>query len=371
MLGFVALVALAMLIPLWSVVADRLGAAPADAPPGAPGGARPAATAMATEPPARMVLVPDVARLTADEATRRLEAEGLGVTTEDVPDATVEVGRVIRHIPAGGETVAAGTVVNLLVSAEGITTVPEAEGDYQTVADAITRAGLVPGSPRYQWGSTSGRVVQIAPGPGQRMPYGATVQITVGSGSRLALGVDFEDNLFLAAVDLDRAAFAAGETATLVPHWEAVGPITGEYGARAVLRGADGIVISQDESPALGGDGRPTTAWAAGESLSGQPLDLPIPPSTPAGSYTLWVDVFRIGNPGERLPVRGGGGAGRRRAGRGHGDRRQAGGCAGALGGQRPAACVAAGAGVRQTALLGAGRHAIINLPELGRRWRP
>lgn len=309
MLGFVALVALAMLIPLWSVVADRLGAAPADAPPGAPGGGGLAATATATEPPARMVLVPDVARLTADEATRRLEAEGLGVTTEDVPDATVEVGRVIRHIPAGGETVAAGTVVNLLVSAEGITTVPAAEGDYQTVADAITRAGLVPGSPLYQWGGPLGRVVQIAPGPGQRMPYGATVQITVGSGSRLALGVDFEDNVFLAAVDLDRAAFAAGEIATLVPHWEAVGPITGEYGARAVLQGVDGIVISQDESPALGGDGRPTTAWAAGESLSGQPLDLPIPPSTPAGSYTLWVDVFRIGNPGERLPVRGGGAA--------------------------------------------------------------
>ncbi|RIL12787.1 Stk1 family PASTA domain-containing Ser/Thr kinase [bacterium] len=309
MLGFVALVALAMLIPLWSVVADRLGAAPVRGPEAGPSGVGTVATGTPTEPPATLVLVPDVSRLTADDAKRRLEAEGLGVTTEDVPDATVEVGRVIRHIPAAGETVPAGTVVNLLVSAEGITVVPDAAGDYQTVADAITRAGLVPGSPRYQWGGTPGQVIQLAPGPGQRMPYGATVEITVGSGSRLAMGVDFDDNVFLSAVDLDRAVFTAGETVTLVPHWEAVGPIAGEYGARAVLRAADGIVISQDENPALGGDGRSTTAWAAGESLAGQPLDLPIPPSTPAGSYSLWVDVFRIGNPGERLPVRGGGAA--------------------------------------------------------------
>lgn len=313
LLGLVALAALAMLIPLWSTVAARLGATGGSLPPGGGSGSQGSeVVSTPTVPPAPTVVqveVPDLAGREEADAVAALQAIGLSATTEYDPDATsgVPVGQVIRQVPPPKELVPAGTVVRLVVSSEGMATVPQASGDYQAVADAITLAGLVPRSPRYQWGGTPGEVLSIIPPPGSQVPYGAPVEIVVASGPRMAMGVDFEDNLFLDSVDLARKLIVPGETLLFTPRWEAVGPISGEYAARVVLRGADGVVISQDENAPLGADGRPTNSWAAGESLAGQPFELPVPPGTAPGAYALWLDVYRVGNPSERLPVRGAG----------------------------------------------------------------
>jgi len=197
----------------------------------------------------------------------------------------------------------------LVISARALTVVPGLQGDYQSTADAITRAGLVPGSPQYRWGGSPGQVVSLVPAPGTRVDYGTVVEVVVGSGSRMTMGVDFEDNLFLSSVDIDRVTVSAGETLRFEPRWEAVGPVSGEYAARAVLQGADGVVISQDENAPIGADGRPTTAWAPGEVVGGLPFDLPIPEATASGDYALWIDLYRVGSPDARLAVRGAGAA--------------------------------------------------------------
>jgi tRNA A-37 threonylcarbamoyl transferase component Bud32 len=314
LLGLVALAALTMLIPLWSTVAGRLGASGSTVLPGGGDGGQGSEVIVTTPtvPPAPTVAqaeVPDLAGREEADAVAALQAVGLSATTEYDPDATsgVPVGQVIRQVPPPGGMVPAGTVVKLVVSSEGMATVPQTSGDYQTVANAITLAGLVPRSPRYQWGGSPGEVLEIIPPPGSQIPYGAPVEIVVASGPRMAMGVDFEDNLFLDSVDLSRKLVVPGETLAFTPRWEAVGPIAGEYAARVVLRGADGVVISQDENAPLGADGRPTNQWAAGESLAGQPFELPVPPGTAPGTYALWLDVYRVGNPGELLPVRGAG----------------------------------------------------------------
>lgn len=302
-LGFAALLALAMLIPLWAVVAERLGAAPGGAAPVQT--QAPAATATASPPPVVMVEVPDVTGLPEAEAVDRVEVAGLRASTELDTDRSVPVGQVIRQLPIGGAIEAAGTVVKLTVSGEGLTAVPAASGDYETVAAAVTAAGLVPRSPSYRWGGTAGQVMSISPAPGTRLPFGAPVEIVVGSGARKSIGVDFEDNLFLSAVDLARAEFAPGETLSFAPYWEAVGPISGEYAVRALLQGPDGVVVSQNERASPAADGRPTTAWVPGESLGGPVFDLVIPPSATPGDYSLWLDIYRVGNAEDRLAVRG------------------------------------------------------------------
>ena len=315
LLGLVALAALAMLIPLWAAVAAKFGSPSGATLPDGLGviaglGAQSATPTPTPPPTVALVTVPAVERHEEKAAVARLRAEGLGVSIEYDPDASVPVGLVIRQAPEAGGVEPVGTVVRLVVSSEALATVPDVGGDYETVADALRGAGLVPRSPSYQWGGTPGMVIRYDPGPGQRVPYGAPVTIIVASGSVIALGVDFDDNLFLDSIDLAQKAVAPGETLSFTPRWQAVGPVGGEYAARAMLRGPGGIVVSQVEKAPIGTDGRPTNAWAAGESVGGQAFDLSVPPGTAAGEYELWLDVYRVGNPAERLAVRGAGVAG-------------------------------------------------------------
>lgn len=316
LLALAALAALAGLVPLWSTVRARYEAE--DSPIGLLGPRtrselpitpQPVPTAA---PTVVMVGVPDVTGMEAEAAERRLEADGLRASVEYETSDTVPADRVIRQRPGPGDVVPSEQVVELVVSGQAPLLVPNLAGDWNTVSAALEQMGFVPVR-RAVWGgdpSTIDQVLGLDPAPGSRWPRGAPVHVTVNSGPWLALGVDFEDGIHLRGVEIYRDTVAPGEALAFSAVWEAIdvegegdGTARGDYVVRARLEGADGAVVAGDEHVPLGG-ARPTTTWGRGELISGDAFSLPIDPAAPPGSYELWLDLYRNGDPSDVLPIR-------------------------------------------------------------------
>ncbi len=309
-LAIVALLAVAGLIPLWTAVRNS-------AEPGAlqarfgivPPTATPTPTALPPVGDAGQPL-PDLRGLEADAAARRLRGLGLGVSLETRASVTSTAGVVLMHSPgASDELLPPGTVVRLVVSGEPLVAVPSAEGTYDLVAQAILGVGLEPVR-RDRWGGSSsptGVVMGLEPPGGTPLSRGSPVQVTVNSGAWLPLGVDFEDHLHLAGVDLPTNRLRPADSLSLVARWEATGTISGTYRTVAELIGANGTVSRDAHAPPP----RPTNTWAPGEQFLGDSFLLPLPADLAPGTYSLVIGVERDDPSGARLGIAGvGGGVG-------------------------------------------------------------
>jgi serine/threonine-protein kinase len=321
LLGLVALLALAGLIPLWSAVRDRLQ--PGESPLGflsrqvvvvEPG--EEAQLLPTPEPTVVIVIVPAVTGLSESDATERLEREGLGVTSSLEQSDSAPPGQVIRQIPEPGTSVPTDHVVELIVSGEPSVVVPQVSGDWATVAQTLEQYGFVPVQ-RYQWAGagspTVGQVIDLNPPPGNKWRRGAPVYVTVDGGSWLPLGVDFDDNIHLSGIELPTAEVAPGQQLSFVAHWEATdtSEFNGEgaapagradYVMRATLEGPDGQTVASDEHVPVGGS-RPTSTWQPGESITNDVYVLNIAPDAPPGNYTLWIDVHPVSEPDSLLSI--------------------------------------------------------------------
>lgn len=306
LLALVALLALLGLIPLWRGLMDRLGSASATEQ----GERQAAATAPADEDPAALatvaqVLVPAVEGLAEPDAQATLEAAGLRYSSEYQSDASAPKDQVLRQVPAAEAIADAGAVVKLVVAGARLIQVPELSGTEATVSQQLAALGFIP-RPRYQWSGaspTEGQVVAIEQAS-LRMPAGSVVDLVVDGGPFLPLSIDFADNLFLAGALVDRKVFQAGETVNLTPRWEAARAIAGDYALRAELWAPDGSVLARAEVQPLAADGRPSSAWSAGERLMGRPVSLSLPTTAPAGAYGLWLDVYPVGSPDAPVLIR-------------------------------------------------------------------
>ncbi len=308
LLTLVALLAVGGLIPLWLAVLTRVEAMPAlPLVPDrlvSPTQALPMPTVDETAAVRELLVdVPAVEGLEAEEARRRLEAAGFGVTEPHEPSETVPAGRVVRQHPRPAELLPRGTVVEMVVSQGPEVRVPAVSGDYETVAAALLAAGFEPvRSDRWTGaGGLVGRVLGIDPQPGTVWPVGSPVHVQVDSGSWLPVGADFEGGLHLRGVDLPRAEVAPGDILSLVCTWEAASSLEVDYVMSASLTAADGSQVSRADAPP--GD-RPTSTYAAGERFSGGRLDLNIDPGLVAGDYSLWLAVRPVDDPESNLPVR-------------------------------------------------------------------
>lgn len=304
LLGLIALLALLGLIPLWRGLMDRM-AQPAD------GGAAPASTPLGDAPspaPAATVAqlaVPAVEGLAEIDAQATLDAGGLRYSSEYQRDPSVPKDHVLRQVPAADSIVDAGTVIKLVVSGSQLIQVPELTGTEATVSQQLAALGFIP-RPRYRWSgasATEGQVVSLEQAS-LRMPAGSVVDLVVDGGPFLPLSIDFADNLFLAGVLVDRKVFNPGGTVNLTPRWEASQAIGADYAVRVELWGPDGAVVARDEADPLAADGRPTSAWAAGDRVGGRALSLAIPADAPAGAYGLWLNVHPSGSPDAPVLIR-------------------------------------------------------------------
>ncbi len=143
---------------------------------------------------ADQVTVPDVAGRTQSEAENELAAAGLEVGPPvRRSDDEVPVDVVIETEPPGGDEVAAGSSVSLVLSGgPDATTVPTLLGlDLATARDALENAGLTLASPVQEVDSPEeeGRVLAAEPGDGSSVPPGTAVALRVANGNNVVPSV--------------------------------------------------------------------------------------------------------------------------------------------------------------------------------------
>ncbi len=111
------------------------------------------------------------------------------------------------------------------------------------------------------------------------------------------------DSIRLLGYDLLGAFPAeAGRPATVTLYWQADRRPTDDYTVFIHLRDRDGVNVAYGDGPPRDG-GWPTWAWEPGQAVIDRHT-LVIPEDVPAGSYTLWAGMYRLGDE-SRLPVSG------------------------------------------------------------------
>ena len=139
-----------------------------------------------------MVTVPNVEKLTQNDATTALTAERLtlGTVTQQASN-TVATGNVIYQDPASGSSLAEGSPVNLVISSgpQMMTTVPKVEGLTQAAATTtITGAKLMVGTITQRTSNTvaTGNVISQDPSNGSSVAEGSGVNLVISSGPQIA-----------------------------------------------------------------------------------------------------------------------------------------------------------------------------------------
>jgi beta-lactam-binding protein with PASTA domain len=140
----------------------------------------------------QMVTVPNVERLTQDDATTAVTAAKLTVgTIIQQASNTVATGNVIGQDPTSGSSMAPGSPMNLVISSgpQMMVTVPNVEGLTQAAATtAIAGAKLMIGIVTQQISNTvaTGDVISQDPANGSSMAQGSTVNLLISSGPQMA-----------------------------------------------------------------------------------------------------------------------------------------------------------------------------------------
>jgi serine/threonine protein kinase len=128
--------------------------------------------------------VPPTAGLPAEDATKRLEAAGFEVVTENVNSATVEEGAIVHSEPKAGQSATHGSTVKLFVSqGPKLVKVPVVTGARRAVAvERLRGRGLVPEVGEEESKSPAGEVLRQSPNAGTELEPGASVALVVSAG---------------------------------------------------------------------------------------------------------------------------------------------------------------------------------------------
>jgi len=139
---------------------------------------------------ARMTVVPFLRGYTPRQSQLMLEEAGLEIGGESYArDDSLPAGVVVSSIPAGGGSVPAGTVVNILINktdAFGLVTVPILVGENIKKAEAmLNRQGLVLGAVYREIDAVllPGTVVRQSVAAGLRVRRGTAVDLTIAKES--------------------------------------------------------------------------------------------------------------------------------------------------------------------------------------------
>jgi serine/threonine-protein kinase len=129
-------------------------------------------------------VIPGVAGLSREAATRKLEAAEFEVAVENVNSSSVEEGDVVHSEPGGGQTATHGSTVTIFVSTgPRLVKVPVLVDKQRRLAVQEIRArGLSPEVGEEESAAPVGRVLRQSPSAGKELEQGSTVQIVVSSG---------------------------------------------------------------------------------------------------------------------------------------------------------------------------------------------
>jgi serine/threonine-protein kinase len=128
------------------------------------------------------VTVPDVTGSDIDSARSEIASAGLtvGSVTEDDGSSGQSPGTVVGQDPSGGASVAKGSSVDLIVAAQGGTSVPDVTGsDQATARSKLESLGFSVNSSGAESPQPEGTVIDQDPQPGTSVPAGSTITIIV------------------------------------------------------------------------------------------------------------------------------------------------------------------------------------------------
>ena len=130
--------------------------------------------------------VPQLTGLTLDEAKAALAEAQLALGTESLAfDAVIATGKVIESVPAQGELLKPGTVVDIVVSkGPKPVKIPGLAGtDAEQAKSQLEGAGLVvTTTEEFSTEFAEGLVISTTPGKGERVDVGGTVTLVVSKG---------------------------------------------------------------------------------------------------------------------------------------------------------------------------------------------
>jgi serine/threonine-protein kinase len=129
-------------------------------------------------------VIPGVAGLSAEEATKKLEGAEFEVSTEHVNSSSVEEGKVIYSEPKAGKSATHGSTVTIFVSdGPKLVKVPVLVDKQRRLAvQEIRSRGLTPEVGEEESNAPVGQVLRQSPSAGRELEPGSTVQIVVSSG---------------------------------------------------------------------------------------------------------------------------------------------------------------------------------------------
>lgn len=299
MLGLLAAVAVLGLIPLWLAVLQRLTPSPAQPT------VRPTPV---VQQKATNVEVPDVKRLSREEAQSKLENQGLKLKLQDERfDDAMPAHFVLEQSPPPGTRVSEGTAVAITLSrGPNFIQVPSVVNQPLGTAVAILESNGLVATREIVWSSSApaGIVVEQDPGFGAAVIRSTQVTLIVSSGRRIDVGAVLGNLVRLTEVELDRVEVRANDHLQINLFWEVLRPFTRNYTVFVHLaRPSDGQPVAQHDSPPQGGK-RPTTGWQSGETII-DAHELVIPNGVRPGSYELRIGFYAPDLPvaEQRLPV--------------------------------------------------------------------
>lgn len=237
-------------------------------------------------PRREVITTPDLRGLPEAVARRRALAAGLEFARERLlPHPTVRAGVVLAHTPQPGEEVPPGTPVRALVSAGPLPqTIPDVRRLPQAHAGSLLdRLGF-----RVRYVGTHdpltpfGRVLEVRPPPGTRLPMGRTVELIVSLGPRTVTVPDVTG----LPIDSARARLGDAGLATAVEFAvapERIGVVLAQRpaGGTALAEGRSVVLVVGTAAPAPVGDSAAVPPSAPTDTTPATPAQPPtLPPRT-------------------------------------------------------------------------------------------
>jgi serine/threonine-protein kinase len=249
------------------------------------------------------IQMPDI--VGADETTARIALENMGlqlVVAGEAPHTTLPPGAIIEQSVPPGQGVDLGTTISVILS-QGPTMVelPHTAGMPFAEAEALLISRGVKVQKYEDWSAeTPGHVVRQDPPGGALVPPESIVTLIVSSGSRIPVEANMGGQILLAAYEIPRLHYKAGEAISLTFFWQPIIPPTEDYNLFIHLTTMQGGIVSEIDVPPQGGT-KPTNSWQKGEIII-DPYQLPLPATVTPGEYQIRVGFYNP-NTNARLPI--------------------------------------------------------------------
>ncbi|MBN1994788.1 MAG: protein kinase [Anaerolineae bacterium] len=291
LLGLIAIIAIAGLIPLFVAIYQAYAPEPSGIFP----------TPLPTLLPDQ-VRMPDIVGLDETAARSALTDMGLElVIAGEEPHPTWPAFTIIQQSIPAGAGVDLGSPVNVILSqGPPLIEVPDVRGmNFEEAQQALTALDLVVQKFEDWSVETPGRVLGQDPPPGSLVANRTLMTLVVSSGSRVPMDANFDGQILLKAYEMPRVQFKPGEIVNLTFFWQAIKPPVADNNFFVYLTTPQGGIVSQIDAAPQGI--APTSQWPVGE-VNFNHYQVAIPITAAPGNYQIRIGFY---NPATkvRLPI--------------------------------------------------------------------